>query len=250
VAGRVRRPPGASSLRRGPAVGDGGGGRRGRGGVMTGASGGAAGRAGAGLADGLGVHSRTRCPAGLARRCRRVIWHGERHHNLGTFCPWQPLFAGSVASGGIGCDRDGEGRAIPLPSRGPRRRAPPPHGPPDRAAPCHRRARCRGPEPRLIRQPPSSGLLCSGMVLPARRCCRIELGRNLVKFLVGCRVCRSAGRRCGPGRSIGVQGWSFGCWVRWRCGPAADVWRWGHPSSGRCWRPLRSMLAGRCFGAR
>ena len=58
-----------------------------RGGVTTAASGGAAGQDGAGLADGLGVHSRTRRPAGLAQRGSPGIRHGEQHHNLCTFNP-------------------------------------------------------------------------------------------------------------------------------------------------------------------
>jgi hypothetical protein len=70
AAGRVRRAPGTFppytggllSAHEGPGHED-------CGGVTTVASGGAAGQDGADLADGLGVHSRTRHPAGLAQRC-------------------------------------------------------------------------------------------------------------------------------------------------------------------------------------
>ena len=47
----------------------------------------AAGQYGADLADGLGVHSRTRRLAGLAKRCSPVIRQGEQRHNLCTFNP-------------------------------------------------------------------------------------------------------------------------------------------------------------------
>ena len=58
-----------------------------QGGVATAKSGGAAGQDSVDLADGLGVHSRTRRPAGLAQRCSPVIRQGEQHHKMCTFNP-------------------------------------------------------------------------------------------------------------------------------------------------------------------
>jgi hypothetical protein len=69
AAGRVRRAPGTFPPTPGACFAHEGPGQEDWGGVTTVASGGAAGQDGADLADGLGGHSRTRRPAGLAQRC-------------------------------------------------------------------------------------------------------------------------------------------------------------------------------------
>jgi len=69
-----------------------------QGGVATAKSGGAAGQDSVDLADGLGVHSRTRRPAGLAQRMALFVIRQGEQHQLCTFNLWQPLFEGSVTS--------------------------------------------------------------------------------------------------------------------------------------------------------
>ena len=108
------------------------------GGVTSVASGGAADQDGVDLADGLGVHGRTRCPAGVAQGC-------PPRHPARRAAPQlvhvQPLALAAVISKArvspvdIRRDRDSEGRATPLPSRDPRHRAPAVARPPDRANP-------------------------------------------------------------------------------------------------------------------